>query len=146
MKGLLIVLCALVTTAAALAGGCALLVTGLAAAAAPQPGDAAALLWITTPVIAVTAAVAVANIALIAALGRGRAPRRTVWFLLLAVVDFVVAGILVAGGLAGQGGVGAGNPESFFLPGALALKGLLTLLLPAEPSSSSPPDAARGDA
>ena len=132
MRGLLIVLCALVTAAAALAGGCAFLFTGLGAVAAPNQEAAAGLLMVTVPVIAVTAVLVAVNVALIVALARGRAPRRNVWFLLLAVVDFVVAALLVVAGVAGQGPV-AGDASMLFLPAALALKGLLTLLLPTEP-------------
>ena len=105
MRGLLIVLCAIVTLAAVLAGGCGLLFTAVVAAAAQNRGDAAGLLMIAAPVLAVTAAVLVANVALITAIAAGRAPRRTIWFLLLAIVDLVVAVILVAAGFAGQGPV-----------------------------------------
>jgi len=132
MRGLLIVLCALVTAAAALAGGCAFLFTGLGVAFAPNRNQAADLLMTTVPVIAVTAVLVVVNIALMVALSRGRAPRRNVWFLLLALVDFAVAAVLAAAGVAGRGPVAAGT-SMFLLPAALALKGLLTLLLPAKP-------------
>jgi len=132
MRGLLIVLCALVTAAAALAGGCAFLFTGLGVAFAPNQNQAADLLMTTVPVIAVTAVLVVVNIALMVALSRGRAPRRNVWFLLLALVDFAVAAVLAAAGVAGRGPVAAGT-SMFLLPAALALKGLLTLLLPPEP-------------
>jgi len=134
MRGLLIVLCALVTTAAGLAGGCTFLFTGLAAAAAANQEDVGGVLTIALPVLAATAAVVAINVALIVALSSGRAPRRSVWFVLLAVVDFAVAGILLALGLAE-----AGNVEILFLPAALALKGVLTLLLPARPSGSPSP-------
>lgn len=140
MRGLLIVLCALATTAAAFAGGCGLLVTGLVALAAPNNADLAALLAITAPVFAVTAAVVVANVALINALSRGRAPRRNGWFLVLAVVDLVVAVALVAGGVFGHGPVKPWQDEStLILPAMLGLKGLLTLMLPAAPPHLPPP-------
>lgn len=141
MRGLLIVLCALVTAAAALAGGCAFLFTGLGVAFAPNQNQAADLLMTTVPVIAVTAVLVAVNVALIVALARGRAPRRNAWFLLLAVVDFAVAAVLVVAGIAGQGPVAA-DASMFFLPAALALKGLLTLLLPADPPPLPP--ASRG--
>lgn len=137
MRGLLIVLCALVTAAAALAGGCAFLFTGLGVAFAPNHIQAADLLMATVPVIAVTAVLVAVNVALIVAIARGRAPRRNVWFLLLAVADFLVAALLVAAGVAGQGPVAA-DASMFFLPAALAIKGLLTLLLPAEPPPIPP--------
>ena len=135
MRGLLIVLCALATTAAVLAGGCGLLLSFAMAVADQNRGQAAeGALVIALPVLAVTGAVALANIALIVAIANGRAPRRTIWFLLLALVDFAVAAVLMAAGVAGWMPVAAGT-SMFFLPAALALKGLLTLLLPAK----SPP-------
>jgi ABC-type multidrug transport system permease subunit len=125
MRGLLIVLCSIVTAAAALAGGCGLLVTTLLAGAAQKREDVAGLLLIAMPVLAVTGAVALVNMALITAIANRRAPRRTIWFLLLAVVDLVLAGILVAGGFAGRGPVNPGDAS--------------TLLLPAEPPRMPPP-------
>jgi ABC-type multidrug transport system permease subunit len=139
MRGLLIVLCSIVTAAAALAGGCGLLVTTLLAGAAQKREDVAGLLLIAMPVLAVTGAVALVNLALITAIANGRAPRRTLWFLLLAVVDFVLAGILVAAGFAGQGPVNPGDASTLLLPVMLALKGGITLLLPAEPPRMPPP-------
>ena len=140
MRGLLIVLCALATTAAALAGGCTFLFAGVVAVAAPNQGDAAAVLTIALPVLGVTAAVAVVNVALIVALASGRAPRRSVWFVLLAVVDFAVAGFLLAISLTDPGLVQSGNVQLLFLPAVLTLKGLLTLLLPRRPSQPPPFD------
>jgi hypothetical protein len=138
MRGLLIVLCAIVTLAAVLPGGCGLLFTAVVAAAAPNRADAAGLLMIAAPVLAVTAAVLVANVALITAIAAGRAPRRTIWFLLLAIVDLVVAVILVAAGFAGQGPVRPGDASTLLLPTMLAIKGGLTLLLPAKPPALPP--------
>jgi hypothetical protein len=135
----LIVLCSIVTAAAALAGGCGLLVTTLLAGAAQKREDVAGLLLIAMPVLAVTGAVALVNMALITAIANRRAPRRTIWFLLLAVVDLVLAGILVAGGFAGRGPVNPGDASTLLLPVMLALKGGLTLLLPAEPPRMPPP-------
>ena len=106
--------------AAALAGGCAFLFTGLGVAVAPNQKQAADLLMTTVPVLAVTAVLVLVNIALIVALSRGRAPRRNVWFLLLAIVDFAVAALLMGAGIAGQGPVAAGT-TMFLLPAALAL-------------------------
>jgi hypothetical protein len=108
------------------------------AAAAQNRGDAAGLLMIAAPVLAVTAAVLVANVALIVAIAAGRAPRRTIWFLLLAIVDLGVAGILVAAGFAGQGPVNPGRASTLLLPTMLAIKGGLTLLLPAQPPALPP--------
>jgi hypothetical protein len=142
MRGLLIVLCALVTAAAALAGGCGLLITGVAATTIREPGEGRQLLMIAGPVLAATAAVAIVNIALITALARGRAPRRSVWFLLLAIMDFAVASLLVAAGVAGRGPVNLGDVSTLLLPAALALKGLLTLLLPARPPRLPPTGSA----
>ena len=138
MRGLLIVLCAIVTGAAALAGGCALLITGVGAAVAPGQNQLLGLLATTAPVIVVAAAVAIVNIGLISAIAAGRAPRRTMWFSLLAVVDLAVAAILVVGGFAGQGPVNPGDASTLFLPVMLAIKGGLTLLLPAQPSPLPP--------
>jgi hypothetical protein len=139
MRGLLIVLCTLVTAAAVLAGGCAFLFTALGAIGAPNQQAAANLLMITVPVLAVTAVVTAVNIALIVALSRGRTPRRTIWFLLLAIVDLAVAAILVAAGFAGQGPVNPGDASTLLLPVMLAIKGGITLLLPAEPPRMPPP-------
>jgi|694.fasta_scaffold04589_3 hypothetical protein len=138
MRGLLIVLCALVTSAAALAGGCAFLFTGVAAAVAPGKDELTRLLLITGPLIVVTVAVTIANVALIVALAGGRAPRRNGWFLLLAVVDLVVAVALVAAGIVGQGPVNVGDVSTLLLPAVLAVKGVLTLLLPAQPPRLPP--------
>ena len=139
MRGLLIVLCAIVTGAAALAGGCALLITGVGAAVAPGQNQLLGLLATTAPVIAVAVAVAIVNVALISAIAAGRTPRRTIWFLLLAIVDLVVAAILVAAGFAGQGPVNPGDASTLFLPVMLAIKGGVTLLLPAQPPKLPPP-------
>lgn len=138
MRGLLIVLCALVTSAAALAGGCAFLFTGVAAAFAPDRDNLMQLLVITGPLIVVTVAVTIVNVALIVALAGGRAPRRNGWFLLLAVVDLVVALALVAAGITGQGPVRVGDVSTLLLPAVLAIKGVLTLLLPAKPPPLPP--------
>ncbi|MFN9368426.1 MAG: hypothetical protein ACK6CT_06605 [Planctomycetia bacterium] len=138
MRGLLIVLCALVTSAAALAGGCAFLFTGVAAAFAPDRNGLMQMLVVTGPLIVVTVAVTIVKVALIVALAGGRAPRRNVWFLLLAVVDLVCAAALVAGGLAGQGPVKVGDASTFLMPAVLAIKGVLTLLLPAKPPPLPP--------
>ena len=142
MRGLLIVLCALATVAGVLAGGCAFLVTGLGAIVAPNLQAAANLLTTTVPVLAVAAAVVGVNIALIAALAGGQAPRRSGWFLLLAFVDFAAAAYLVVARLAWRGPWPPVTVEAFVLPAALALKGVLTLLLPAEPPD--PPPAGSG--
>ena len=91
------------------------------------------------PVLAVTGAVALVNMALITAIANRRAPRRTLWFLLLAVVDLVLAAFLVAAGFAGRGPVNPGDASTLLLPVMLALKGGLTLLLPAEPPRMPPP-------
>jgi hypothetical protein len=139
MRGLLIVLCALVTGAAVLAGGCALLITGVGAAVAPGQNQLLGLLATTAPVIAVAVAVAIVNVALISAIAAGRTPRRTIWFLLLAIVDLVVAAILVAAGFAGHGPVNPGDASTLFLPVMLAIKGGVTLLLPAQPPKLPPP-------
>lgn len=144
MRGLLIALCALVTSAAALAGGCGFLFAGLVAASARNQvdatnrGEAAIVMAIGVAAVAVTAAVVVVNLALIAALGRGRAPRRSGWFVLLAAVDFVIAACLVAVRVAWPGSLLAEPVPSLVLPAGLAVKGLLTLLLPAQPPRLPP--------
>lgn len=138
MRGLLIVLCALATVAGVLAGGCALLFSGLAVAVAPNEPDALTLLTTTVPVLGVAGAVVLVNVALIAALARGRAPRRNGWFLLLAAVDFAVAAYLFVVGLMWRGPMATSTLEMLLLPAALALKGVLTLLLPAEPPHPPP--------
>jgi cytochrome bd-type quinol oxidase subunit 2 len=135
MRGLLIVLCALVTSAAVLAGGCAFLFTG---AVAPDRNNAMQVLMVTGPLILVTVAVTIINVALIVALAGSRAPRRNAWFLLLAVVDLVVAVALVAAGVAGRGPVNIGDVSTLLLPAVLAIKGVLTLLLPAQPPRLPP--------
>jgi hypothetical protein len=142
MRGLLIVLCALVTTAAVLAGGCGLLFSFAMAVADQNRGEAAGgALVIALPVLAVTGAVALANIALITAIANGRAPRRTIWFLLLAIIDLIVAAILVAAGFAGRGAVNVVDVATLLLPALLAIKGGLTFLLPAtaEPETARKP-------
>jgi len=145
MRGLLIVLCTLGTVAAAMAGGCAFLIAGLVAATVPTPetaanrGYAANAMAIGMLAIVVTAAIVFVNGALIAALGRGQAPRRTGWFVLLAILDFAIAALLVVARLAWQGPVPVGTVTWFALPAALAIKGGLTLLLPAEPPRMPPP-------
>ncbi len=136
MKGLLIVLCSLVSTVALLAGGCAFLVTGVAALASRAGVDGAEpnrMLAVTVPVLVAAAAVMAINAALIAAVSRGRAPHRSVWFVLLAVVDLVAAGCLVAAWLSQR----VQTHQALLLPAALAVKGVLTLWLPAEPRPSS---------
>jgi hypothetical protein len=143
MRGLLIVLCALVTSAAALAGGCAFLFTGVAAAFAPDRDKLMQMLIVTGPLIVVTVAVTIVNVALIVSLAGGRAPRRSVWFLLLAVVDIVVAVALLAAGTAGRGPVNLGDVSTLLLPAVLAIKGGLTLLLPALPPPARKPAGER---
>jgi hypothetical protein len=139
MRGLLIVLCTLGTVAATLAGGCGLLFSFAMAMADQNRGEAAGgALMIALPVLAVTGALALANIALIAAIANGRAPRRNVWFLLLAIVDLAIASVLAAAGFAGQGPVNPGDALTLFLPVMLAVKGGLTLLLPAQPRQLPP--------
>ena len=138
MRGLLIVLCAIATVAGVLAGGCAFLVTGLAAVGAPNLQAAANLLTITVPVLVVTGVVVLANVALITALAGGEAPRRNRWFLLLAIVDFAYAAYLVVTRIAWRGPGPPATIEAFVLPAALTLKGVLTLMLPAEPPPLPP--------
>ena len=130
MRGLLIVLCSLVTTAAILAGGCAFLVSGLEFGIAAQGGDLMGLLFISLPVLLVAMAVIGINAALVAAVRKGRAPRRTGWFVMLAVVDLLAACCMFAAAVA-QGVPGF---NALLLPAALAAKGILTLRLPAEPT------------
>jgi hypothetical protein len=96
----------------------------------------------TVPVLAVTGVVVLANVALIAALAGGAAPRRTGWFLLLAIVDLAYAAFLVVTRLAWRGPWPGVTVEAFVLPAVLALKGVLTLMLPAEPPH--PPPAGPG--
>jgi hypothetical protein len=138
MRGLLIALCALATVAGVLAGGCAFLVSGLGLAVAPNQAAAADLLLTTVPVLAVTGVVVLANVALIAALAGGEAPRRNRWFLLLAIVDFAYAAYLVVTRIAWRGPWPPATIEAFVLPAALTLKGVLTLMLPAEPPPLPP--------
>jgi len=57
-------------------------------------------------------------------------------------MDFAVAGLLVAAGFAGRGPVNLGDVSTLLLPAALALKGLLTLLLPARPPRLPPTGSA----
>jgi hypothetical protein len=129
MKGLLIVLCSLATMAAVLAGGCAFLFTGVAAAVAPNKDDLAGMLAITVPVLLVAAIVVGVNTALVAAIRNHRAPRRSGWFMLLAAIDIAAAcGMFAAAAARGVPGL-----ESLLLPAALLAKGVLTLLLPAQP-------------
>lgn len=142
MRGLLIVLCALATVAGVLAGGCAVLVSGVGVAVAPNQAAAADLLMTTLPVLAVTGVVVLVNVALIAALAGGQAPRRNGWFLLLAIVDFAVAAYLVVVRVVWPRPMATSTLEMLLLPAALALKGVLTLLLPAEPPH--PPPAGPG--
>ncbi len=142
MRGLLIVLCALATVAGVLAGGCAILVSGVGVAVAPNQAAAADLLMTTLPVLAVTGVVVLVNVALIAALAGGQAPRRNGWFLLLAAVDFLVAAYLVVVRVVWPRPMATSTLEMLLLPAALALKGVLTLLLPAEPPH--PPPAGPG--
>ena len=138
MRGLLIVLCSLATLAAVLAGGCAFLFTGLAAAVAPNKDDFVGMLVITLPVLLVAAVVIGANTALVAAIRQNRAPRRSGWFVTLAVIDLLAAcwmfTLAVARGVPGL--------ESLLLPVALVAKGVLTLRLPAKPPH--PPPAGPG--
>jgi len=135
MRGLLMVLCALVTAAASLAGGCAVLFSGLAAGMAPRDETAGMLLIaIAAPILAVSAAVTAINLWLIIALARGRAPRRTIWFLLLGGVDLLLAGLLLALlAFAPQGPEDGVAWLVIPLAAALAVKGMLTLFLPASP-------------
>lgn len=138
MRGLLVSLCAIVTLLATFAGGCAVLFSGIVVFGG---GDGNEFLLATLPAMAVAFSVMAVNVALIAALGRGKAPRRSPLFVTLAVVDLIVAAALAAGIVVEGPLLPAG-----LLPAALALKGLLTLLLPAEPSPSPPADASREDA
>jgi hypothetical protein len=66
---------------------------------------------------------------LVAAIRQNRAPRRSGWFVTLAVIDLLAAcwmfTLAVAGGVPGF--------ESLLLPVALVAKGVLTLRLPAKP-------------
>jgi hypothetical protein len=116
-----------------------LLFTALVAGAAQNRGEDAGVFLVAVPVLAVAGGVALVNMALISAVASGRAPRRTIWFLLLAIVDLVLAGILVAAGFAGQGPVNPGDASTLFLPVMLAIKGGVTLLLPAQPPPLPPP-------
>ena len=59
--------------------------------------------------------------------------------MLLAILDFAIAALLVVARLAWQGPVPVGTVTWFALPAALAIKGGLTLLLPAEPPRMPPP-------
>lgn len=138
MRGLLIVLCALATIAAVLAGGCGGMAS-LVGVAAKDRG----LLWIGLPIAAAAAVVFAANIALANALHQKQAPARDVRFLVLAIVDLVAAvGVLaiIAGGGMVIADVGT-MTLPFVLAALLALKGALTLLLPA----GSPPPTGVND-
>lgn len=92
----------------------------------------------TVPVFLVAAVVLGANTALVAAIRQNRAPRRSGWFVTLAVIDLLAACwlfiVAVAWGVPGL--------ASLLLPAALLAKGVLTLRLPAEPPH--PPPAAPG--
>lgn len=134
MRGLLIVLCSLATLAAVLAGGCAFVVTGLAGAVAPNADDFVGMLVITLPVLLVAAVVIGVNTALVAAIRQNRAPRRSGWFVALAVIDILAACGMVTMAVAG----GAWGVESLLLPAALLAKGVLTLRLPTEPPPLPP--------
>jgi hypothetical protein len=122
MKGLLVVLCAMVTAAAVLAGGCAFFFTGVAAV-----GPEAELLVITVPLMVVAAAVVAVNVALIVAIRAGTAGRSTL-FAIVGLVDLLLgSGLLVAG-------IGNGDPVApLMLAVPLVVKGILTLRLPAKP-------------
>lgn len=138
MRGLLIVLCALATIAAVLAGGCGGVASLIGVAAKDRD-----LLWIGLPVATAAAVVFAANVALADALHRKQAPGRDMRFLVLAVVDLVAAvGVLAI--IAGSGMMVA-DATALALPLALAallaLKGVLTLFLPA----ASPPRSGADD-
>lgn len=138
MRGLLIVLCALATIAAVLAGGCGGVASLIGVAAKDRD-----LLWIGLPVATAAAVVFAANVALANALHQKQAPGRDMRFLVLAVVDLVAAvGVLAI--IAGSGMMVA-DATALALPLALAallaLKGVLTLFLPA----ASPPRSGADD-
>lgn len=120
MRDLLIVLCTLVILAAVLTGG----LGTMCAFAIPRDG-AFFLGWVV-----VCAATALVNVALITALKAGRAPRRTLPFVVLAFVDFAVACWLL---------VSSGHYSALLLMSLLfAIKGVLTLRLPADPQTADP--------
>ena len=135
MRVLLVVLCSFATLAAVFAGGCAVLFSGVAALA-PDKEAALGLLSITVPVAAAALAVLAVNGALIAALSSGKAPRRSVVFVLLAIVDLAAAAFLATRIRWGDGFL-----DTAAVPAALLLKGVLTLLLPGTP----PPPLATSD-
>lgn len=138
MRGLLIVLCTLATLAAVLAGGCGGLTSLIGVAAKDRD-----LLWIGLPLATAAVVVFAANVALAGALHQKQAPARDVRFLVLAIIDLVAAvGVLAI--IAG-GGMVVADAANLALPLALAallaLKGLLTLFLPA----ATPPRSGADD-
>lgn len=137
MRGLLIVLCALATIAAVLAGGCG----GVASLVGVAAKDRS-LFWIGLPVATAAAVVFAANIALVNALHHKRAPARDARFLVLAIIDLVAAvGVLAI--IAGSGMVVADSSTMtlpLVLAALLALKGVLTLFLPAAAAPRSGAD------
>jgi hypothetical protein len=74
------------------------------------------------------------NTALITAIRNNRAPRRSGWFVALAAID-ILAGCGMFAAVTAQRELGL---ESLLLPAALLAKGVLTLMLPAEPPPQPP--------
>ena len=129
MRNLLIVLCTLVILAAVLTGG-----LGTMCAFAIPRDWAFFLGWVV-----VCAATALVNVALITALKAGRAPRRHPLFVGLAFVDFAVACFLVWGSFSNGGDPTDGSIQLMCLMSLLfAIKGVLTLRLPADPQTADP--------